>query len=175
VMRDNPYGAQMRPEIDAGEYIVTKRGTFLTSGLSRDQILYNLENYGVGPEEIMITGSAAEARLQGAKPSLSVITEPMTADEDLLDSDRLFESVEVASDPEGVSDAAMVDFLKEQSEEKKVSDRRNRGYRSLGMAYDMLTQEPEPMQLREYSLYRNVRAPDSLSRLGIGSLAKGFT
>jgi hypothetical protein len=45
----------------------------------------------------------------------------------------------------------------------------------LAMAYDMLTQEPEPMQLREYSLYRNVRAPDSLSRLGIGSLAKGFT
>ena len=173
-MRGSPYGAQMRPEIDAGEYIVTKRGTFLTSGLSRDQILYNLENYGIGSDEIVFTGSAAEARLQGAKPSLPNSEGPTTASEDLL-SDSLFESVEVASDPEGVSDAAMVDFLKEQSEEKKVSDRRDRGFRSLAMAYDMLSQEPEPMQLREYSLYRNVRAPDPLSRFGIGSLAKGFT
>jgi hypothetical protein len=166
----------MRPELDAGEYIVTKRGTFLTSGLSRDQILYNLENYGIGSDEIVFTGSAAEARLQGAKPkpSLPDSEGPTTASEDLL-SDSLFESVEVASDPEGVSDAAMSDFLKAQSEEKKVSDRRDRGFRSLAMAYDMLSQEPEPMQLREYSLYRNVRAPDPLSRFGIGSLAKGFT
>jgi len=147
-MRGSPYGAQMRPEIDAGEYIVTKRGTFLTSGLSRDQILYNLENYGIGSDEIVFTGSAAEARLQGGKPFLPDSEGPTTASEDLL-SDSLFESVEVASDPEGVSDAAMSDFLKAQSEEKKVSDRRDRGFRSLAMAYDMLSQEPEPMQLRE--------------------------
>ena len=65
--------------------------------------------------------------------------------------------------------------IKKEAEDREVADRRDRGLRSLSMAFDMLSgDEVEPMPISQLGLYRNVSARAPLSRIGVRSIAKGF-
>ena len=82
----------------------------------------------------------------------------------------------IKREPDVFVDSELASVLREDAEDREVADRRDRGLRSLSMAFDMLSgDEVEPMPISQLGLYRNVRARAPLSRFGVGSLAKGFT